>query len=274
MPFIETNDKTSIYYKDWGSGRPVVLIHGWPVNAEMWEYQQAALAEAGYRVVAYDRRGFGRSSQPWSGYDYDTMASDLATLMDTLDLRDATLVGFSMGGGEVARYMSKYGAQGRVRSTVLVGAVTPFLLKTDDNPDGVPQEVFDGIVRGIKEDRPAFFRTFAKSFFGVSVIKHPVSAEILEWNQMLTLMASPRATTECVHAWSSTDFRADLKALKVPTLIIHGDSDQTVPKAVSADKAAKLVPHAQVKIYEGGPHGLYVSHKEQLNADLLGFLKS
>ena len=161
MPFIETNDKTSIYYKDWGAGRPVVLIHGWPVNADMWEYQQAALAEAGYRVVAYDRRGFGRSSQPWSGYDYDTMASDLATLMDTLDLRDATLVGFSMGGGEVARYMSKYGAQGRVRSTVLVGAVTPFLLKTDDNPDGVPQEVFDGIVRGIKEDRPAFFKSFA-----------------------------------------------------------------------------------------------------------------
>ncbi|WP_456316363.1 alpha/beta fold hydrolase [Teichococcus vastitatis] len=207
MPFAKAPDGTEIFFKDWGSGRPVVLIHGWPLNADMWEYQAPVLASAGLRVISYDRRGFGRSGQPWSGYNYDTLADDLAAVMDHLDLRDATLVGFSMGGGEVARYLSRHGAAGRVSRAVLVSAVTPFLLRTADNPDGVDRSVFDGMIEGLQKDRPNFLATFGKQFFGAGLLTFSISSELLQWASMLALQASPKATMDCVRAFSETDFR-------------------------------------------------------------------
>jgi pimeloyl-ACP methyl ester carboxylesterase len=241
MPFIETADKTALYYTDWGAGRPVILIHGWPLNADMWEYQSAFLAEHGYRVIAYDRRGFGRSGKPWSGYDYDTLADDLAAIMDQLDLRSAALVGFSMGGGEVVRYLSRHGAA-RVSHAALIAAVTPFLLQTPDNPDGVPQSQFDGIIDSLKADRPAFLTPFGKMFFGVGVLTSPVSDEFLHWASAMALQAARPATIACVRAFSGTDFREDMKALTMKTLIVHGDGDETVPIKVAGARAAAMVP--------------------------------
>jgi pimeloyl-ACP methyl ester carboxylesterase len=272
MAFVKAADGTEIFYKDWGSGKPVVLIHGWPVNADMWEYQAPVLAEAGYRVVSYDRRGFGRSGQPWSGYDYDTMTGDLAALLDELDLRDVTLVGFSMGGGEVARYLSRHGAKGRVSKAVLVAAAVPFLVKTADNPDGVDRSTFDQMVDGVKADRPHFLAGFGKQFFGAGLLNFTVTNEILDWSLMMALQASPKATVDCVRAFSETDFRADLAAITVPTLIIHGDADATVPPEVSARRAATMIPGATLVEYPGAPHGLFFTEKDRLNQDLIGFI--
>ncbi len=271
MPFIEAADKTPLHYTDWGTGRPVVLIHGWPLNADMWEYQAAHLAEHGYRVIAYDRRGFGRSGKPWSGYTYDTLADDLAAIMDQLDLHDAALVGFSMGGGEVVRYLSRHGAA-RVSHAALVAAVTPFLLQTADNPDGVPQAIFDGMIAGIHADRPAFLTPFGKMFFGVGVLTSPVSDEFLHWSSAMALQAARHATIECVRAFSATDFRGDMKALTMKTLIVHGDGDKTVPNKVAGARAAEMVPHAEFLIYDGAPHALVVTEKDRFNKDLLAFL--
>ncbi len=271
MPFIDAQDGTKIHYNDWGSGTPVVLIHGWPLDGEMWEYQAVHLAQHGHRVITYDRRGFGRSAQPWTGYDYDTLAGDLAALLDQLDLTGVTLVGFSMGGGEVARYVARHGTQ-RVARAVLVAAVTPYLLKDAGNEDGVDRSVFDGIVQGLQKDRPGFLATFGKQFYGVGPLTFSISSEFLQWSHNLALLASPKATLDCVRAFSETDFRADLKALTVPTLIIHGDADATVPAKVSAEKAVKLVPHAELKIYAGAPHGLFYTERDRLNADLLAFI--
>ncbi len=271
MPFTETRDGTRIFFNDWGAGRPVVLIHGWPLNADMWEYQATALASRGLRVISYDRRGFGRSDQPWSGYDYDALADDLHDLMEKLDLRDAALVGFSMGGGEVARYLSRHGA-GRVSRAVLVAAVTPMLLRTADHPDGVDRSVFDGIVEGLRADRPHFLAEFSKKFFGAGLLNFTVTAEILQWAQSLALQGSPRATIECVRAFSETDFRADMAAFTVPTLVIHGDADQTVPLDVSGREAARMIPGAELKVYDGAPHALFFTEKDQLNADLMAFV--
>ena len=272
MPYIETADKTPLYYTDWGAGRPVILIHGWPLNADMWEYQASFLAEHGFRVIAYDRRGFGRSGKPWSGYDYDTLADDLAAIMDKLDLRDAALVGFSMGGGEVVRYLSRHGGA-RVSHAALVAAVTPFLVQTNDNPDGVPQSTFDGMIAGLKEDRPAFLTPFGKMFFGVGVLTSPVSDEILHWASALALQGAPHATIACVRAFSATDFRGDMKALTMKTLIVHGDGDKTVPIKTAGARAAAMVPHAKFLIYEGAPHALVITDNERFNADLLAFLQ-
>jgi pimeloyl-ACP methyl ester carboxylesterase len=251
-----------------------VLIHGWPVNADMWEYQAPVLAAADFRVVSYDRRGFGRSGQPWSGYDYDTMTDDLATLMDELDLRDATLVGFSMGGGEVARYMSRHGARRRVSKTVFVAAVPPYLLRTADNPEGVDRSTFDGMVDGLKADRPHFLAGFGKQFFGAGLLNFTVSNEILDWSLGMAMMASPKATLDCVHAFSETDFRADLPKVTVPTLVIHGTSDATVPPDVSARRAAAALPNARLVEYSGAPHGLFFTEKDKLNQDLIAFIRS
>ncbi|HEY8610100.1 MAG TPA: alpha/beta hydrolase, partial [Roseomonas sp.] len=252
MPFIKTRDDVAIHYNDWGSGKPVVLIHGWPLSAAMWEYQAMFLASQGLRVIAYDRRGFGESGKPYTGYDYDTLAGDLAELMDQLDLQSATLVGFSMGGGEVARYLARHGAS-RVAKTVLVSAVTPFLLKTPDHENGVPRETFDEMVRGLSEDRPYFLTSFGKQFFGAGMLNFTVTNEILQWAHGLAMQASPKATLDCVRAFSETDFRDDMRAFTVPTLVIHGDSDGTVPFATTGQAASRMIQGAKLITYGGAP---------------------
>lgn len=277
MEFIKTTDSVTgedvqISFKDYGKGRPVVLIHGWPLSKEMWEYQIEDLVNSGCRVVKYDRRGFGKSSKPWDSYDYDALTSDLNAVMESLDLKDAILVGFSMGGGEAVRYLSKYGSD-RVAKLVLISAVTPFLKKTNDNPEGVPGEVFEEMMTQMKTDRIAFLDDFGKKFFGVNLINHPVSAPLLDYYRMLASVAAPRATQQCALSFASTDFRNDLKSIKVPTLIIHGDEDQTVPIKHSGDLTAALLPDATYKVYEGAPHGLFYTHREQLNEDLISFCK-
>ncbi len=275
MPFIKagTSDKpVHLHYTDLGTGpHTVVLIHGWPADHRMWEYQLNELPKHGLRVVAYTRRGFGLSDQPWDGYDYDTFAADLKAVLDELNLNDVTLVGFSMGGGEVARYMARYGGA-RVKKVALVSAVTPYLVKTDDNPDGAPKSTFDDMVEKINADRFDFLATFGKQFYGVGLTSHPVSQPTLDWMQAMTSAASPRATEQCARAFSETDFRQDLHSLQnVPTLIIHGSSDATVPPEVSGDRTAKMLPNAQYVVYEGAPHGLFITEKDRLNKDLFVF---
>ena len=272
MPYIQAADGTNLFYNDWGTGKPVVLIHGWPLDSDMWEYQATYLATQGLRCIAYDRRGFGRSDQPWTGYDYDTLADDLASVMEKLDLHDAALVGFSMGGGEVARYLSRHGAA-RVSHAALISAVTPFLLKTADNQDGVDKSVFDQMVDGLKADRPHFLAGFGKTFFGAGLLNFTVTAEILQWASMMALLGSPKATIDCVRAFSETDFRQDMRAFTMPTLIVHGASDATVPASASAERAAKMIPAAKYIEYAGAPHALTFTEKDRLNADLLAFIR-
>ena len=275
MDFIKTTDtatgeQVEISYKDYGHGRPIVLIHGWPLSKEMWEYQIEDLINAGFRVIKYDRRGFGKSSKPWGSYDYDTLTSDLNTIMEELDLNDAILCGFSMGGGEAVRYLSQYGST-RVSKLVLISAVTPYLQHSNDNPDGVPAEVFEEMMTRMKADRIGFLDEFGKNFFGINLLNHPVSAPLLDYYRMLASVAAPRATQQCAISFATTDFREDLKAINIPTLIIHGDDDQIVPIKVSSDRTATMIPHAIYKVYEGAPHGLFYTHKEQLNKDLIDF---
>jgi non-heme chloroperoxidase len=275
MKYVTTKDAATgedvqLSYKDYGQGRPVVLIHGWPLSKDMWEYQIDHLVNAGLRVIKYDRRGFGKSDKPWNGYDYDTFAHDLKVLLDTLDLRDAVLVGFSMGGGEAVRYLSRYGND-RVSKIVLVSAVTPYLLKTPDNPNGVDEGVFADMIAGVKKDRIGFLDDFGKTFFGVNLLNHPVGTPLLNYYLGLASVALPRATVQCVMAFGHTDFRNDVRAVTVPTLIIHGDSDKIVPFEVSGEVVSKMLPDAVLKVYEGAPHGLFYTHREQLNADLVAF---
>ncbi|RXD07362.1 alpha/beta hydrolase [Sphingomonas sp. UV9] len=272
MPFIKTRDGTDLYVKDWGSGRPVVLLHGWPLNADSWDAQAMALAEAGFRAIAYDRRGFGRSGQPWSGYDYDTLTDDLADVMEATGVTDdATLVGFSMGGGEVARYMSRYDGKGVVAAG-LIASVVPYMLKTDDNPNGVDAETLAGIGAGIEDDRPAFFKTFLQQFFGVGFITSPVSDEIVDWAWGLAMQAGLKPTLACADSFGHTDFRADLAAFRVPTLIVHGTSDKTVPIDATGRAAAKGIAGSQLVEYDGAPHGLTVTESKRFTNDLLTFL--
>ena len=271
MAFLKSADGTSLFYKDWGSGPPVVFIHGWPVNADMWEYQMAPLARRGLRTIAYDRRGFGRSDQPGGGYDYDVLTDDLAALLETLDLHGVTLVGFSMGGGEVARYLWRHGSA-RIARVALVSAVTPFLLKTADNPDGVDRSVFDQMIEQLVVDRPHFLASFGKAFYGAGLLSSPVSAEFLQWSGNLALQASPLATLDCVRLFSETDFRADLASFDKPTLVIHGTSDATVPSEVSGRRAAAMIVGSRLIEYQGAPHGLFYTERDRLNADLLSFI--
>jgi pimeloyl-ACP methyl ester carboxylesterase len=272
MPYATANDGTKIYYKDWGSGRPVVLSHGWPLSSDTFDDMAYALAENGFRAIFHDRRGFGRSDQPWDGYDYDTFTGDMEAVLDDAGVSGpVAIAGFSMGGGEVARFVSRN--PGRATKAVLIGSVVPFLLQTDDHPDGAPKAVFDGIVDGIKKDRADFFRGFFKDFFGVGVIKHPVSSAVLDdaWRQ--AMMAGLKPTLACVRAFSETDFRPDLPNFNIPTLIIHGDADATVPAQLTARAAAAVIPDAKLIEYDGGPHGIFASHKERLIADVIDFLR-
>ncbi len=273
MPYVTAADDTQLYVKEWGpsDGRSVILIHGWPLNADSWDDIALGLASAGFRAIAYDRRGFGRSDQPWSGYNYDTLADDLACVIEQCDAEDVAIVGFSMGGGEVARYLSKHGTA-NVRQAALIASVVPFMLKTDDNPNGVQQTVFDGMIDAIKDDRAAFLQTFAKGFFGVGFLKSPVSDAVLDGFFQSAMMAGLHPTLACATAFATTDFRANTAAFNVPTLIIHGTSDQTVPIAASAREAIKHIPQATLIEYDGAPHGVLVTHKDELLRDLLAFL--
>ena len=274
MPYLlrEGNDSVDIYFEDYGSGQPVILIHGWPLSHKMWEYQVPALIGAGFRVVAYDRRGFGESGEPWTGYDYDTMADDLQALLETQDLTDAVLVGFSMGGGEVARYLGKHGSE-RIAKAMLVSAVTPYMLKTEDNPEGVEQSVFDEMKKGVKSDRIKFLADFGKQFVNADKDPDAVSDDALHYNKMIAAFASPKATLDCIDAFAATDFRSDLESIDVPVLLIHGDADQIVPLEVSAKRAHDIISESRLEVIEGAPHGLNYTHTEELNKLMLGFLK-
>ena len=273
MHTVVTHDKTELYLKDWGSGRPVILIHGWPLSSDSWDDQALAIAHAGYRAISYDRRGFGRSSQPWSGYDYDTLSDDLAAVMAHTGAKDATLVGFSMGGGEVARYMSRH--QGRsIVQAILVSSILPYRLKTLDNPKGTPPEGFAETARALMEDRPEFLGRFFRDFFGVGLLSQPVSEELLEWARSVAMQGSLQATLECLRSFSTTDFRTELESFKVPTLFIHGTEDMTVPIDSSSRPAAQAISQAKLIAYEDAPHGLWATHKERLSGDIIHFLHS
>ncbi|HEX5025280.1 MAG TPA: alpha/beta hydrolase, partial [Agriterribacter sp.] len=258
-----TGEAMSIAYSDYGKGQPVVLIHGWPSSREMWEYQLGDLVNGGYRVIKYDRRGFGKSSKPWMDYDYDSLTDDLQQLMVQLDLRNAILVGFSMGGGEVVRYISKYG-QDRIARIVLISSVVPFMMKGPSNLDAVDAEVFEEMMRGVQQDRIGFLEEFGKKFFGVGFLNSPVSAPLLNYFLQLASRATQQSTVECIKSFSRTDFRTDVKSITVPALIIHGDSDKIVPYEVSSKRTADMLPHAELIIYPGAPHGLFYTHKEIL----------
>lgn len=273
MSFVKTKDNVNLYVKDWGQGRPVILMHGWPLSADSFDDVSMAIANAGLRAIAYDRRGFGRSEQPWKGYEYDTLADDLAAVMEQTGARDATLVGFSMGGGEVARYMSRHGGK-NIKQAVLISSVLPYLLKRDDNPHGVEKSVFDSMAQGILDDRAKFWTSFFKDFYGEGMLSHPVSEEMLEWSSEVAMQASLKATLDCAIAFSNTDFRADLAAFRAPTLIIHGTKDKTVPIDVSARRAVSGIAGASLLEYEGAPHGLFATHKQRLIDDLLNFFKT
>jgi non-heme chloroperoxidase len=268
----ENSTEIELYYEDHGSGKPVVLIHGWPLSGASWEKQVAALLTAGHRVITYDRRGFGKSSQPATGYEYDTFAEDLHKLVTALDLHDFALVGFSMGGGEVARYIGRYGTE-RISKAVFMAAVPPFLLKTADNPNGVDGSVFDGIKKGIAADRPAFLTQFLANFYNVDVLGgKQISDEVVRLSWNIAAGASPKGTLDCVTAWY-TDFRKDLPRVDVPTLVIHGDADRILPIAVTGNRTHEAIKGSRLVVVKGGPHGLNWTHADQVNAELVSFLE-
>lgn len=273
MPYVTTADQTQLYYKDWGKGRPVVLVHGWPLSADSWEAQALALAEAGYRVIAYDRRGFGRSSQPWSGYDYDTLTDDLRAVIQHAKVSDFALFGFSMGGGEVARYMSKYSGDGVVQ-VGLIASIVPYKLKTPDNPKGTPLKVLEETLAAIRKDRGKFFAGFFKKFYGVKGGKKPVSAEVLQASWNVAMQAGLNSTLACAESFFKTDFRRELSSFKVPTLVIHGTKDENVPIESSGRPAAHGIKGAKLIEYRGSPHGLLATDADRVTKDLLDFLKS
>ncbi|WP_204150398.1 alpha/beta hydrolase [Leptolyngbya sp. CCY15150] len=274
MATLTTQDGTQLYYKDWGAGQPVVFSHGWPLNSDSWEAQMLFLSDHGFRAIAHDRRGHGRSSQPWNGNEMNTYADDLATLINTLGLTDATLIGFSTGGGEVARYIGRHGTR-RVSKAALISAIPPLMVKTEDNPDGLPIEVFDGLRTGSLADRSQLYRDLASGpFFGFNRPGAKVSQGMIDWFWLQGMQAGHKNAFDCIKAFSETDFTEDLKKFDVPTLILHGDDDQIVPIGAAAIAAAKLVKNSTLKIYPRAPHGLTDTHKDQLNADLLSFLKN
>lgn len=274
MPYIKSTQpwRPELYYEDNGDGQPIIFIHGWPLSGEMWEYQTQAIIPAGFRCICFDRRGFGRSEKPFEPYNYDDFATDLNVLINELNLEQVILVGFSMGGGEIPRYLSKFN-DGRIAKVVFISSIVPYLLKTGTHPHGVPSEVFDDMIRSLQDDRPAFLKEFGKTFFGVGLLNSPVSEAMLQWIQQLALMASPKASIDCIRAFSETDFRQDLSSINIPTLIIHGDHDKIVPAEATSNLLAEALPHAEYMIYQGAPHGLFITHKDRLNNDLINFFR-
>jgi non-heme chloroperoxidase len=270
MPAITTKDGARIFYKDWGTGQPFVFSHGWPLNADAWDDQLFFLASQGFRAIAHDRRGHGRSSQTLEGNDIDTYADDLAALTEALDLRNAIHVGHSTGGGEVVRYITRHGTK-RVAKAVLIGAIPPLMLKTADNPEGVPIDVFDGIRSGVRSDRSQFYKDLSVPFYGANREGSKVSQGVRDAFWLMSMQAGMPAAYDCIKAFSETDFRKELPKIDVPTLVIHGDDDQIVPLGVGGARSSKMIKGAELRIYKGAPHGLTATHKDQLNADLLEF---
>ncbi|WP_207534070.1 alpha/beta fold hydrolase [Desertivirga arenae] len=277
MKFIRSQNAdgtpVNLFYEDWGSGSPVVFIHGWPLDHQMWEYQTSVLPNFGFRCIAYDRRGFGKSDKPWDGYDYNTLADDLKALLDQLDLQNATLVGFSMGGGEIVRYFSRHGGK-RVSKVILISSIAPFMKQTDDNPDGVPASKLTEITESLQEDRAGFLVDFAKQFYGFSLLSHPVSQGVLDRDFLIASQASLKATIDCAQAFGETDFRNEMRYINVPTLLVHGDADETVPIKATSDQASELITQSEYIVYEGAPHGLFFTDKETLNGDLIQFIQA
>jgi non-heme chloroperoxidase len=272
MGTIKTRDGTEIYYKDWGAGQPVTFSHGWPLNADAWDEQMFFLASHGYRCVAHDRRGHGRSGQPWSGNDLDTYSDDLAALFEALDLKDAIMIGHSTGGGEVTRYIGRHGTA-RVFKAVLVSAIPPLMLKTPSNPEGLPIEVFDTIRVGLLRDRSQYYRELADPFYGANRPGSKVSQGVKDAFWAACMQAGFRGAYDCVKAFSETDLNEDLKKIDVPTLVLHGDDDQIVPIADSALLSSKIIKKATLKVYPGAPHGLMVTHRDHFHEDLLAFIR-
>jgi non-heme chloroperoxidase len=272
MSKVITHDGTSIFYKDWGIGWPVMFSHGWPLNGNAWDPQMLCLASNGFRAVAHDRRGHGRSSEPWDGNTMDHYADDLAAVIETLDLHDVVLVGHSTGGGEVTRYVTRHGSA-RVRKLVLVGAIPPLMLKTADNPNGTPIEVFDDLRTQVLGDRSQLWRNLSVPFYGANRPESNVSQGLLDQLWLMGMQVGLNAAHECVRQFSETDYTDELPTVDVPTLLIHGDDDQIVPIEASAQPAAELIPDAELKVYAGGSHGLFATHTEQFNNDLLAFIK-
>ncbi len=268
LPFIAAKDGTALYYKDWGAGRNVMFVSSWGMNSDMWQYQMTPMVSQGFRCVAYDRRGHGRSAQPAHGYDYDTLADDLGAVIEQLDLREVTLIGHSMAGGEIVRYLSRHGA-GRISRTVLVAPSLPFLLKTPDNPDGVPKEAFDQVRAQLSTDYPKWLADNARPFFVAST-----SQAMMDWVMRLMTVASLKALLDCNAAFVETDFRAELPKISIPTLVIQGDKDASTPVDLTGRKTAKLIPGAELKVYEGAPHGLMFTHIDRFNRDLVAFAQS
>lgn len=273
MGIVTTADGTDIFYKDWGSGQPVVFSHGWPLNADAWDRQLRLLAENGFRTIAHDRRGHGRSAQPWQGNDMDTYADDLAQLIESLGLSDAILVGHSTGGGEVARFIGRHGTA-RVSKAVLLGAVTPLMLKTDANPEGLPIDVFDGIRTGVESNRSQFYQDLSESFYGANRPGSTVPQGTRDAFWLQSMQVGLKAAYDCIRQFSETDFTEDLKRIDVPTFIAHGDDDQIVPIVAAAHKSVELVKDARLKVYPGAPHGLTGDYEQAFTADLLAFVRS
>ncbi len=266
-------EEINIFYEDFGKGQPVILIHGWPLSHRMWEYQIEEIVNAGFRCITYDRRGFGESDKPWGKYDYDSLASDLKNLIDHLSLSDSIIVGFSMGGGEVARFIGNFGTN-KISKAALISAVPPFMLKTSDNPEGIDKEVFEGFKKNIREDRAGFLAGFGDKFVNYSDNKEKISKDQVHLNWSIACKASPKATIDCVDSFGLTDFREDLKKFDVPTLVVHGDADQIVPIEVAGNKSKDLIPNAKYEVIKAAPHGLVFTHKKEFNKILIDFLKS
>ncbi|MBF4985281.1 alpha/beta hydrolase [Nonlabens mediterrranea] len=277
MPYLEKTTAqhdadVSIYFEDQGEGQPIILIHGWPLSGAMWEYQVPVLIENGYRVITYDRRGFGKSSRPWNGYDYHTMAEDLNDLIQQLELENVILVGFSMGGGELAQYVGNFGTS-KINKLIFMSSIAPFLLKTDDNPDGAPDDAFKGMESGVKNDRAGFLKDFGPGFVNYEDNQDRISKAQLDYNFQIAIDASPKGTLDCINAFGRTDLRDALKKIDVPTLFIHGDADNIVPIEPSSKQGHSIVKGSQLEVINNAPHGLYVTHKDEVNKILLNFIK-